>query len=237
MFWTLDDSILKRAYTAPTCCRTRPIRWFISRSAWFSAGRARCSRCSNWWRRGDLPGRSGSLGVNLQRAQDELDWAESRAKLVQDLAESVRREKAIASMESQAESHPEWAGKVYTRYEGSGIFTPDDLKVLEAAYTTRFSKPLPISADGETALHRSLGFDHRGRVDVAVTPDQPEGAWLMHYLESNHIPYFAFARRCRGRQPARIFTSVPEARDSRFRISYRSNHVLAGSCSTNGFYQ
>jgi hypothetical protein len=27
---------------------------------------------------------------------------------------------------------------------------------------------------------------------VAVTPDQPEGAWLMRYLESKHIPYFAF---------------------------------------------
>ena len=64
--------------------------------------------------------------------------------------------------------------------------------ILETAYVNRFAKPLPISADGETAVHRSLGFDHRGRVDVAVTPDQPEGVWLMRYLESRHIPYFAF---------------------------------------------
>jgi hypothetical protein len=27
---------------------------------------------------------------------------------------------------------------------------------------------------------------------VAVTPDQPEGAWLMHYLQTKRIPYFAF---------------------------------------------
>lgn len=131
-------------------------------------------------------------GVNLQHAQDELEWAESRAQLVQQVAESVRLAKEIASLETQAESHPEWAGKVYTKYDGSGVFTSADRKSLETAYMAQFSRPLPISADGETALHRSMGFDHRGRVDVAVTPDQPEGRWLMKYLESKHIPFFAF---------------------------------------------
>jgi hypothetical protein len=131
-------------------------------------------------------------GVDLNNAQQELDWAENRAKLVQQMAASVKLQKEIASLESQAETHPEWAGRVYTKYDGGGVFTPADLKLLETAYLTRFSKPLPISANGETALHRSMGFDHRGRVDVAVTPDQPEGAWLMHYLQSKRIPYFAF---------------------------------------------
>jgi hypothetical protein len=133
-----------------------------------------------------------SSGIDLDHAQEELEWAQTRARLVQQVAESVRLEKEIASLESQAESHPEWAGKVYTKYEGRGIFTPDDLKTLEIAYMGRFAKALPISANGETALHRSLGFDHRGRVDVAVTPDQPEGAWLIKYLESKRIPFFAF---------------------------------------------
>jgi hypothetical protein len=131
-------------------------------------------------------------GVNLERAKQELEWAQTRAKLVQEVAESVRLEKEIASMETQAESHPEWAGKVYTKYDGSGLFTPGDLNILETDYLNRFAKQLPISAEGETALHRSLGFDHRGRVDVAVTPDQPEGRWLMRYLESKRIPYYAF---------------------------------------------
>ena len=133
-----------------------------------------------------------SSGVDLSNAQRELDWAETRAKLVEQMAASVKLQKEIASIESQAETHPEWNGKVYTRYDGTGVFTPSDLRVLETAYITRFSRPLPISANGETALHRSLGFDHRGRVDVAVTPDQPEGAWLMHYLQSKRIPYCAF---------------------------------------------
>lgn len=131
-------------------------------------------------------------GMNLQHSQEELEWAQTRAALVAQVAESVRLAREIASLESQAESHPEWAGKVYTKYEGSGVFTSTDRRMLEVAYIAQFSKPLPISADGETALHRSFGFDHRGRVDVAVTPDQPEGRWLMKYLETKHIPFFAF---------------------------------------------
>ena len=42
----------------------------------------------------------------------------------------------------------------------------------------QFGKSLPVSAKGDTALHRSLGFDHRGRVDIALNPDQTEGSWL-----------------------------------------------------------
>lgn len=133
-----------------------------------------------------------SSGTNLDRAQQDLEWAQNRARLVEELAENVRREKAMASIENQAESHPEWAGKVFTKYDGNGVFTTADRKALEIAYLDRFAKPLPISADGETALHRSLGFDHRGRIDVALTPDQPEGVWLMHYLETKHIPFYAF---------------------------------------------
>ncbi|HTA42017.1 MAG TPA: hypothetical protein VK789_06200 [Bryobacteraceae bacterium] len=130
--------------------------------------------------------------ADLDRAKQELDWAESRAKLVAQLAENARIQKGIASLEVQAESHPDWAGQVYSHYEGNGVFTPTELQQLQSDYAAKFFKPLPISAEGETAVHRSLGFDHRGRVDVAVTPDQPEGVWLMHYLEAKRIPYFAF---------------------------------------------
>jgi hypothetical protein len=131
-------------------------------------------------------------GADFDRAQTELHLAETRARLMQQMAESLRIQKMIASYETQAESHPDWAGKVYTKYDGNGIFRRGDLSKIEFAFTTKFAKPLPISADGETALHRSLGFDHRGRVDVAVSPDQPEGLWLMKYLQTNRIPFLAF---------------------------------------------
>ena len=53
-------------------------------------------------------------------------------------------------------------------YEGNGIF--DRVARSEAAgggFQKKFEHPLPISAEGETDLHRALGFDHTGRVDVA----------------------------------------------------------------------
>jgi hypothetical protein len=137
--------------------------------------------------------------ADFDRAQQELDWAKSRATLVAEIAENARIQKGIAALEVQAESHPDWAGKVYTHYEGSGVFTPADLQRLEIDYAGKFATKLPISAEGETAVHRSLGFDHRGRVDVALMPDQPEGEWLMHYLEAKKIPYFAFRMAVPGK--------------------------------------
>ena len=70
---------------------------------------------------------------------------------------------------------------------------------VELDFLTQFGKPLPVSAMGETAVHRSLGFDHRGRVDVALHPDQPEGRWLLWYLAGRHIPYFAFRQAVPGK--------------------------------------
>ena len=78
----------------------------------------------------------------------------------------------------------------------------EDFKAIVAAYEKQFSKPLPVSAKGETEVHRSMGFDHRGRVDVALNPDQLEGVWLRRYLEHAKIPYFAFRRWLPGKATA-----------------------------------
>src|SRR5205823_9545879 len=85
-------------------------------------------------------------------------------------------------------------------FEGSGAFVESkDLKPLEVAFAKKFDRTLPISADGETAVHRALGFDHRGRIDVAIHPDQSEGRWLLEYLVDHHIPYFAFRHAVPGK--------------------------------------
>jgi hypothetical protein len=78
------------------------------------------------------------------------------------------------------------------KYAGSQPLTPSVFRTIEAAFLRQFRRPLPISADGDTALHRALGFDHRGRVDVAIHPDQPEGMWLRKLLETLHVPYYGF---------------------------------------------
>jgi len=159
-----------------------------------------------------------AMGADYNRAQTELHLAETRAHLIQQMAETLRIEKGIASLESQAEAHPDWAGKVYTRYDGSGVFTPADLQHISTAFLSRFARSLPISADGATALHRSLGFDHRGRVDVAVNPDQAEGQWLMSFLEKNRIPYFAFRMAVAGKATGAHIHIGPQS--TRISMSY-----------------
>ncbi|MGD0365792.1 MAG: hypothetical protein ABSC93_33330, partial [Bryobacteraceae bacterium] len=82
---------------------------------------------------------------------------------------------------------------------------------VSGAFERRFSKPLPVSAMGETAVHRALGFDHRGRVDVALSPDQPEGLWLRQYLEARRIPYFAFWHAMPGKATGAHIHIGPES--------------------------
>ncbi|MDQ6663953.1 MAG: hypothetical protein M3Z23_06130 [Acidobacteriota bacterium] len=126
---------------------------------------------------------------DVDRANKEYDWAVSRAKLVRELAEMA---KAELILQHNLENSPANAPSLAERYDGNGVFTPALFQKVENAFQGKFSKSLPISAMGETAVHRALGFDHRNRVDVAIVPDQAEGVWLRHYLVANRIPYFAF---------------------------------------------
>ena len=89
-------------------------------------------------------------------------------------------------------------GTAMVRYDGNRRFSGSDLRIVEKAYEMRFHRQLPISADGQTSLHTALGFDHRGRVDVALSPDQTEGLWLCNYLRTLRIPYFAFRKAIPG---------------------------------------
>ncbi len=140
-----------------------------------------------------------SLGTFLEEmdlARKESDLAESRATLTRELTEMAKAEERLAAKLAQ---EPADAPKLADRYDGDGVFTAGTLARMEVAFAGHFGKPLPVSAIGETAVHRALGFDHRGRVDVAVHPDQPEGVWLRAFLTDNHIPYFAFRQAVPGR--------------------------------------
>ena len=132
---------------------------------------------------------------DLMSAKLQLDLATERARLVKDLV----RLKSLAEVETEAETHPEWNGKLYTRYDGKGAFTRADFDRISAAYMTTFGHAIPVSADGQTAVHRAMGFNHTGRIDIALNPDQREGVWLLHYLEKNHIPYYAFKAAVAGK--------------------------------------
>ncbi len=129
-------------------------------------------------------------------ARKEFDIAESRARLARQLSEMARAEEA---METKLTHTPSEAHELADRYDGDGVFSMATFAHVELDFEKQFGKPMPVSAMGETAVHRSLGFDHRGRVDVAIHPDQPEGRWLLEYLVEKRIPYFAFRQAVPGK--------------------------------------
>ena len=135
----------------------------------------------------------------VARARRTQELAEQRGRLIVELAGIVHQEQQLGIALEQA---PAEAAAMALRYDGDGTFSLEALKQIVLAFEKKFDRKLPISARGETALHRAMGFDHRGRVDVALNPDQEEGAWLMAYLVENRIPYFAFRRRVPGKATA-----------------------------------
>ena len=144
------------------------------------------------------------LQEELKLRELNLSLAHSRAKLIGELANIARFEQSMQQVQSATSlDYRDTVMPGLEHYEGTGSFVESkDLRPLEAAFTKKFDRPLPISADGETAVHRSLGFDHRGRVDVAINPGAQEGIWLRRYLKSHGIPFYAFTRAMRGKATA-----------------------------------
>lgn len=128
------------------------------------------------------------LNQELGMRETTLHLAESRQQLLKDLVVATHVETAPTQFSGIEEHFP-----------GKGSLTTADVNAIETAYAQKFSHALPISAFGETAVHRALGFDHRGRIDVAVNPDQQEGQWLRQYLEAKNIPFYAFRAAVQGK--------------------------------------
>ncbi|HZU24273.1 MAG TPA: hypothetical protein VFA04_02055 [Bryobacteraceae bacterium] len=132
------------------------------------------------------------LRQELSLRQTTLDLANARAQLLRELV-------ASAHLETGATPGATPFSGVEEHFNGKGTLTAADIRGIETAFSKQFLHPLPISAFGETAVHRALGFDHRGRVDVALSPDQKEGEWLRQYLEAKNIPFYAFRAAVAGK--------------------------------------
>jgi len=142
------------------------------------------------------------LQEELTLRQTSLDLAHLRARLITEDA-ALSNIPKVADIPRPAMEDFDLFAQGMEHYDGDGGFDESrDLAPLELAFEGRFAHPLPISAEGETELHRALGFDHRGRVDVAVDPSQPEGVWLRQYLKLRRIPYYAFAHAIPGKATA-----------------------------------
>jgi len=146
------------------------------------------------------------LQQELSTRQVRLELARSLAQQMKTQAALAQLEESIAAMQQSARNQAPGADFVMDgmeHFEGNGAFTEArDLKLIQVEFARQFDKDLPISADGETNLHRSLGLDHRGRVDVAVAPNTREGIWLRGFLKARNIPYYAFTHAMPGKATA-----------------------------------
>ncbi len=142
------------------------------------------------------------LEAELTARETTLDLAHLRARLMADRAAMSQQQPPPVPAPIEPPASDLFLPGM-EHYEGDhGFVEARDLPSLEAAFEHAFNRSLPISAEGETQLHRAFGFDHRGRVDVAVAPDTPEGVWLRRYLQSQKIPYYAFAHAIPGKATA-----------------------------------
>lgn len=138
--------------------------------------------------------REAELQSELAARNQALAEARSRAALVLQIV-------AMATEEADPRSQPVvWQAKEH--FAGDGELDQDQIREITLAFEKQFREPFPVSARGETAVHRALGFDHTGRIDVAVTPDSKEGVWLRKYLEDREIPYYAFRVAIPGKATA-----------------------------------
>ncbi len=168
--------------------------------------------------------------AELSARQTSLDLAHLRAHLMADRAAMNQQQPAPQVVEQQRPQLDDadlvFAGMEH--YEGDGAFNEGrDLPALELAFSTQFDRSLPISAEGETEVHRALGFDHRGRVDVAVVPSAPEGVWLRQYLQLRKIPYYAFSRAIPGKATAAHIHIGPGSTRLGAQMSHQASKHLA----------
>jgi hypothetical protein len=137
-------------------------------------------------------------GAELYSRQSDLASAQARI-----FAKAEAAASAMKSPPVNETTAPDFEIGKMEHFEGLGTFDENrDLQAIEKAFEAEFNRPLPISANGQTEVHRALGFDHRGRIDVAIDPRAPEGLWLRRYLRSRKIPYYAFTSAVAGKATA-----------------------------------
>lgn len=140
---------------------------------------------------------------DYDRMMRALDAANSRAQLLKEISEIARREVEFEqNTEDTLPQQPFGPMPVAEKFTGDGVFLASHWRETVLAFEDQFGRGLPVSAKGETAFHKALGYDHRGRVDVAMDPDSPEGLWLRRFLEAKRVPFFLFRGAVRGKASA-----------------------------------
>jgi hypothetical protein len=130
----------------------------------------------------------------------ELETRRRVLELAKDRVRSAETQRQMATEEQNLERALEsgTSRKAMLKFDGKGHFDKIDLAVVASEFEEQFHYPLPVTARGQTSTHRLLGLDHRGKIDVGLNPEEPEGIWLRHFLEEHQMPYIAFRAAVRG---------------------------------------
>ena len=163
------------------------------------------AHAKNWSPRDRRPSLACCDARRLQYRKKALDLANFRAKLVEELSEQAQAEGGLDEPGRYVSSRTARSSDL-TAQASSAKST---LLRISSAFQRQFGKALPVSAKGDTALHRSLGFDHRGRVDIAVNPDQTEGAWLRSLSAEGKTSLLCLPRRRARKSDCSAHSSRP----------------------------
>jgi len=133
------------------------------------------------------------VNTELETRRHVLNLARDRVRLIETQRQMAQEEQ---NLERALESGT--SRKAMVKFDGCGHFYPHDFEAIASEFEQQFHYPLPVTARGQTRLHQSLGLDHRGKIDVGLNPEEPEGLWLRRFLEDRQIPYIAFRAAVRG---------------------------------------
>jgi len=95
----------------------------------------------------------------------------------------------VARIERPSSGEPE---RVSAAAQDSPRWSLADAKKVENFFITKFGRPLPTSAFGQSDIHDRWGLDHRQGMDVGLHPDSLEGVALVDFLRSEKIPFLVF---------------------------------------------
>lgn len=99
----------------------------------------------------------------LAEANRKVQEADRWIKDANDIRQSVLGEAALHSELAKTTLPPGgyMATGVFIRLNGTAAFSLSDLPRVERFFSSRFGRPLPVSAFGQTTVHDRIGFDHR----------------------------------------------------------------------------
>ncbi len=165
------------------------------------------------------------LGVIARREVEESEaaLAESRKKMtetnqrldeVDQLVAEVVAAEELSNQPNQQLPDTTQRRVLLVRYLGRSSWSlSNDIAKVDAFFTQRFRRPMPVSAFGQTETHNRLGFDHSNALDVAVHPDSAEGLALQGFLRAQGISFIAIRGAIAGSATgAHIHIGLPSRR-------------------------